>query len=59
MQQEQGNKPQDTGAAQQPHQRDLSRYETTPARILQSLGIVVLIGIVLVLFLKYAVGVKF
>ncbi|MDD5657792.1 MAG: hypothetical protein PHF00_11120 [Elusimicrobia bacterium] len=42
--------------AQGAKQRDLSRYESSPARILQSLGIVVLGGIVLVLLLKYVVG---
>ena len=58
MQQDQGDKPQNTGAGHQPRQRDLSRYESSPARILKSLGIVVVLGTIFILFLKYVVGIK-
>jgi len=58
MPQDQGDKPQNAGADQQPRQRDLSRYESSPGRVLKSFGIVILIGVVLVLFLKYVVGMK-
>lgn len=50
----------DSSAPQQgPPPRDLHRYETTPAKILQSLGITVVGGIILVLVLRYVVGVGF